>query len=318
MVAANRRSLTVREAGAAVVAGVLLPDSGVRLTVVIPFTFLPVLACVPPTSVVKRSAVVPHAAPIARSGQPMGGNLAEIALGTDTLAPTAAPGENDPDAGLVIPRIQTDIAGRLRAGMLEHVDFGFVYRRAFAEKATPVADDLPNPGRDASIYGASFHISAPTRDPGFRIGFATELSVMDLPFVVFESCIENCAGRPTNTIREDRELVLGYAFTLLPSWRVGRVSFFGGMTMRNHPTIDKKDVVTSFVGDVKGPTTGPPIFILSAGLEVDIAAGLRAGLGVYQPVPGGPVEYAPTVSASLTIPLYREAEPPKQPLAARR
>lgn len=283
-------------------------STGVRA--VIALTALSWIGCVPPTTIVKRSAMVPYAAPIQRTGQPMGENLAELSLGTDTLAPTANPGEADPDAGVVIPRYQTDIAARVRSRYLDNIDFGLVYRRAFAEAATAADGESPNPGRDASVYGLSFAGSIATEDPRLRFGVAIELSVADLPFVVYESCVANCGGFPIRTIDEKSELVLGYAASFLPSWRLGRFTAYGGATLRNHPTIDKRDVRMSYVSDMEGPTSGPLVVIVSAGVEAELGSGVRGGLGVYQPAIGSPVAYAPTVSASLTIPLSREVRAP--------
>jgi hypothetical protein len=263
-------------------------------------------ACVPPTTVVKRSAMVPHAAPIQRSGQPMGTNLAELSLGTDTVASASAPDQGDPNAGLVIPRYQSDIADRIRGRTLRDLDFGLVYRRAFAEDATAIASDIPNPGRAATVYGMTIHHSIATSDEHFRLGIAAELSVMDVPYVIFESCIANCEFFDS-FIDERSELVLGGAAALVPSWHFGRFTFFGGATARNHPTIDKRDVRTSFVRDIEGPTSGSMMLILSAGIEAELGGGLRGSLGVYQPAFGSPVEYSPTINASLTIPLFREA-----------
>jgi hypothetical protein len=100
------------------------------------------------------------------------------------------------------------------------------------------------------------------------------------------------------------------ALAAIPSWRLGDVAIFGGVTGRNHPTIEKH-AVTDRPDDGEGPRMGSLSLMASLGFEAELAAGLRLGMALYQPFPVGPVSYAPTVSAHLAIPLFRR--PPGSP-----
>jgi hypothetical protein len=55
------------------------------------------------------------------------------------------------------------------------------------------------------------------------------------------------------------------------------------------------------------------IFILHAGVDVELGGGLRAMALVYQPIDQNPVQYYPTLGVGLTIPLAKREPPPPPP-----
>jgi hypothetical protein len=262
-------------------------------------------ACSGQAREIQRSAMVPHPAPIARTGQPLVGS-AEITAGTGAGLALARPRQGDPDAGLVTPRLQADLAGRVRSLALPDLDFGLVYRRSFAAGSRRISQDIPNPDRDAATYGVSMAGSLGTRDPRLRLALAGELTLMSLPFVVFQTSVEDTGTVSQVVVSEETALVPCVAASVIPSYATtDRITVFGGLTARNHPSIDKR---TTVVGrDVGGPDAGPLILIFNVGIDVAVSEHLRGAVSVYQVLHGDPIAYSPTFSAHLTVPLGRRS-----------
>jgi hypothetical protein len=248
----------------------------------------------------------------------MGDAAFEASMGASTAASGERPREGEgANAGLFIPRVE--LGGAMRAQVGELFDVGLVWDYGAREGAYRTSPDQPTPD-NGSVWGggASAFASLPTLTPGFRVGVGLDLLVYSIPYVEYRTCATGCL-KPYTTVDRDRENVGVYSLSIIPSWRAGRVTLFGGGTMRNHPTITK--------GSVEGPAedllsdeveAGPPNFVVSAGVELEVVAGLRAMALVYQPITTDPVEYGPTLGLALTIPLARRAPAPMAGATARR
>jgi hypothetical protein len=265
---------------------------------------------------VRRSALAPHIAPPMRSGHGMGDASAEAAFGASALASTARPAQGDEGAGLHIPSVE--LGGALRGRLTDYLDAGLLIDYGMRQGATSTSDDQPTP-KNGSVMGAgaSLFLSVPTASPALRLGVGLDLMAYSIPYVEYRTCIENCAGHPYTTVDEDRETIGVYSLSLVPSWRVGRVTLFGGGTVRNHPTIDKGSVQGEDLDLIDDVEPGPLNLVVSAGAELELGAGVRAMGLVYQPLTADPVDYAPTFGVALTVPLGRRA-PARPPVTAMR
>jgi len=249
---------------------------------------------------VRRAALVPQPTPVFRSGQPMD-RIAELGVGVGTLARAQEPQEGSAEDGLQIPRVQ--VGGNLRFRLTPNFDMGLIVERASQAGATALADDQPTPEGDASGHGISVQYSLETDDiPGLRIAVAADLLLYSIPNVEYRTCFENCDAVGTYTsVEYKRTVVPVHALALTPSWQHQDWTLYGGMTLRNHPTIER--------GGIEGPydsddlEAGPLNVVLSAGVERHLGRGVRAALVLYQVTGKKPVQYAPTVAATLTIPL---------------
>ncbi len=268
-------------------------------------------ACLPAQTIeIRRSALVPAATPINRSGANMGNNLIEANVGGELA--TADPSANDNSSGVVIPHSQLRGGLRFRPPHLDNIDFGLSYMRLHSNGATSIADQ-PVPNDDGAAYLATVHARLPVGDEGLFVGIASEVSLYSLPYLIYERCINNCNGEPFSSVNEYRSLVPGFGMGLNPNYQVGRFTLYGQMTVRTHPNIARLDTVTTdTLVDPGGPSMGPLVLIVGAGIEAALPKGVRLGIRSHM-VAGGPVAYKPAVSAMLTIPLVRQ-EPSKASL----
>jgi hypothetical protein len=260
---------------------------------------------------VQRAALVPHQQPNQRSGQSMGDNRQEISLGTSTLSvltdPKEAPGEN---AGLYIPRVHVSGAARFR--LTRDFDMGVLYDQGLDKNSMPIQDGQPEVD-NGDVYGGglTLYYSVDTGNPDLRIGLGFDALFYSIPYVQYRDCITNCIPGVNDftDIKRDRDTVPVIAFGITPSWRLTpELSAFGGVTMRNHPTVPRTEI-EDIIGDEDPVEAGPMNFIANAGVEYAFSNGIRAMVHMFQPVYADPVRYGPTFGAAFTIPLGRDKKP---------
>jgi len=275
---------------------------------------IPLLLCSAACSTytVRKSALAPHITPPMRNGQNLMGAAAEAAVGTSAVARASDPVEGpDANAGLYIPRVEVTAA--LRKRISEDMDLGLLYDHGFRRGAIATSEDQPEPN-NGSVYGGGVtgFYSVPTGTPGLRVGIGLDLLMYSVPYVEYRTCVDFCGSEPYSRVDHDRDSIGVYSLAVIPSYHTGRITLFGGGTVRNHPTIEK--------GSIEGPLdsddevdSGPPNFILSGGIDVELGQGIRAMAIVYQPMDKDPVDYGPTLGLGLTLPLGRHHEPPPPP-----
>jgi hypothetical protein len=248
---------------------------------------------------VRRAALVPHAAPTMRDGQPMGDAVAAVDLGVQTLVQTRDPAEGDDTAGLHIPRIQTN--GGLRFQPAEGLDIGIIYERGWADGATSLAEDQPDTEGDAQGFGVTMGYSMATGDPNFRVGLSLDLINYNVPYVEYRTCVENCGISPYTDVDRHKVNVGAIAVGAIPSYQHGPWTFFGSLTLRNHPTVPRGGTEGPIDGDdIEG---GPLNAIVAAGASFTTPARVKASILVYQPMTNDPVDYSPTVAVMISLPL---------------
>jgi hypothetical protein len=266
---------------------------------------------------VNRAALVPHMTPTLRSGAPME-TPAELSAGASSLAHTKL-GSSDDSAAVEVPGTQIEGAMRLRLG---RASLGLIYAEGLDSGARPIKDDQP-PVEAGNTRGYGFTVSGaiPTGDPRWHVGVNVELMTWSVPYVEYETCIQNCGIETWMYREEGRASVSQAAIGILPTYSAGTWNVWGGVSVRNHPTIEQKgiEVGIDFEDEVEeGEFNTMP----SAGADVELGGGFRAGLTVYQVVQGKPASYGPGIAAMITIPLgQRDAArspappPPGPPMA---
>jgi len=245
---------------------------------------------------VRRAALTPNPAPVTRDGQPLE-NAFEIGVGTSSLARVSAPKPgDDPNAGLVVPRV--DLNGGIRARIGQNWDIGLLYDNGMNSGAEMTAPDMPRPDGDVFGGGLSVHYSAGQGD--FRLGFELDALLYSIPWTETWTCTANCTD-PMSFVRSGRSSTGIVALGVIPSYRIGPWTLFGSATIRNHPTIAKGSTSAIDV-DIGDPVdVGPMNLVVAAGAEIALGGGAKLALLGYLPVSEDPVQYSPTLAASLVI-----------------
>lgn len=251
------------------------------------------------THSVRRSALVPHMAPTMRDGQGLGDAVGQLDLGSSAIVAMGEPKEGDTAAGLHIPN--TQVNGALRLQPTRNFDIGVIYERGFDQGSTSIAPDQPDPEGDAQGLGISLGYSVQTRDPGFRVGLTMEFINYTVPYVEYRTCIDNCYGSPYTEVDRANVNVPVIAFGVTPSMRRGPWTFFGGLTLRSHPTVERGGVEYG-EGNDEDLESGPLNAVVAAGTTFTTPARVSASVLIYQTISQDPVEYAPTLAATLSLP----------------
>jgi len=254
--------------------------------------------CVPPPEYsIRRSALAPTMAPAAYLGQPMPEPL-ELSFGSGSLASVATPEDGtDGRAGLWVPRL--DLHGGFR-GRVGDGSLALLIDSGLSDGATAIAQDMPKPRRNTMGFGVGATYAFGGAGP-FRVGVAIELLEYEVAWHQDTTCIAHCETA-TAPPSEGADSVGVMSLGVAPSYRFEGVTVFGSLTMRNHPTVDKSDVVATYLT----PSTphvdpGPWNAVVGLGVEAQLVGTLRGMLQVYMPVSADPVVYAPTVAASLAV-----------------
>lgn len=254
---------------------------------------------------VNRAATVPHMSPIMRSGAPLE-SVGEVSLGASSLAHLTSPTASDATAAVEVPGTQLEGSGRIRLG--RHLAVGLVLAEGLAATARPAkSTQVPVDHGDPRGYGFSMAASIPTSDPHWHVGLGLEALAWSVPYVEYKVCID-CGSLGFQIVEKGRNSVGQVALAVTPTYRSGKVDVYGGLTVRNHPTIEQKGIENGLdlSDDVEA---GPLNVVASVGVDVDLGGGVRAGAVLYTPINGTPVRYGPSLGAMLTIPLGRDAKP---------
>jgi len=259
------------------------------------------------TYAVHRAALVPHATPLPIDGQPMS-NPAELSLGASNVMDPASPSAGNPDAGDTVPT--TQLRGSLSGRVEPDISIGAVYERGLANTSHAVTSSQPPiDNGDVAGYGVHLTWSIPLGAPGWRLGMSSELLLWTVPWVQYTTCVDGCGPSQGFTVMEKgTDTIATFALAVVPSYRTGRLTLFGGATARNHPTVTEKDLTDDPNSDAD-VRAGPFNLTLQAGASFDLGGGVRASMIVHQTVTRDPVSYGPSMAAMLAIPLGTNARP---------
>ncbi len=246
-----------------------------------------------------QAAFVPHATPVPGDGQPLD-TPAQLGLGVSSLD-VSQPSASDPNAGDAIPRVQ--MRGSIDGQFGRYVTLGAALEHGeVAEPVTPYQPPLGHSG--ATGYGMHVQVSIPTNVPGLRVALSAEVMAWSVPYVQYDTCVQNCnvpgEGTGYTISYTGNDSISTWAIGVVPSYRSGALTVFGGATMRNQPTVESK-FETDLPGDA-GVQAGSPNLTLHAGAEYDFGP-VKLAAVIHDTVTSQPISYAPSLAAVLSIPL---------------
>jgi hypothetical protein len=252
-----------------------------------------------------RAALVPHDTPMSTDGQPLDA-VGMIGLGASSVADAIKPRENVSNVGDAVPNTQLRSELSLRAQ--DNWSITAAYENGLAATAHPVTTTQP-PVDHGSVAGAGIGIAYSIEVPNsrLRVALSTEMLLWSVPWVEYTSCIASCYGRATTTTR-GRDYVPTFAAAITPSYRFGAWTVFGGITVRNQPTVAEK-IETDAPSSDADVGLGEANATLDAGVEYAITGLLDARLAVYQTVTRDPIASGPGVGVMVRMPLGRDVPP---------
>jgi hypothetical protein len=261
--------------------------------------------CFPPAPVyrVQRAARVPRPTVPLRTGQPLSGPI-ELTIGASSVGNTTRPragNENDSrmKSALEIPDHQ--VRGELRLRIFERGELALIHERAIGHATkideTQAETDSGQPWGGGAAYRYSIHPG----DALWSVGLDFEVMRWSVPFAEERVCVENCEDVDDYQSIRSTSGEMTWGFGITPAYRLGNVSLFGGMFLRNHPTIVRKGTELSEYND-EDTEAGPVNVLFHAGAAVKLGA-FTALLLVHQNMDRDPVAYGPgigfAVSASI-------------------
>jgi hypothetical protein len=243
-------------------------------------------------------------------GPPLAGQ-AQLAVGASSVAHFSAPGPGDPNAGIEIPG--TQLFGSLRGQLNDTFSLGALYENGLDRGAKPLKGTQP-PVEGGSVqgYGLTADVSIRTGDPRLRIGLGVDAMIWRVPYVEYLTCAAGEACAPYMIVEHDADMVGTFAASVTPSYRATDVvTVFGGLTVRQHPTIQQKGQEMGPLLDDPEVQSGPANVIASGGVELSIAEGaLLASAIAYWDVSREPARYGPGAAVMLSIPFGKRAGAP--------
>jgi hypothetical protein len=202
-----------------------------------------------------RAALVPHATPLPTDGQPMS-SIAEVSVGADNLVDLITPRKGDDTQGDVVPKEQLRGQAMFRLG--KNFALGGVYEHAIAQNATVLSTSEPKiTGATLAGPGVQATYSIDTGTPGFRVGLATEIVFWNIPWVEYTSCVQNCVVPGYTYSDRGATVVPTMALAIVPSYRTGALTYFGGFTARNQPRRSSRRFPTTMATCGRDRSTSP-------------------------------------------------------------
>jgi hypothetical protein len=245
---------------------------------------------------IQRSARVPHPGVPLSSGQPLA-TPTELSAGLSNVTDVLKPRVGDASQAVEVP--STEMRDELRFRVGERAQVALIYEQGFASTSKkPDATQAPVGPGDVHGYGASLGYSFATSTPGLSIGSTLEIMGWSIPYVEYRTCVD-CMPSYT-TIDHGRANPLTLGIGIAPSYHSGRVTYFGGLFARNHPTTQRKELNVIDGGGDGDVQSGPFNVLVHAGVEIELQPWLSALVILHQDVIANPVQYGPGVGLALT------------------
>jgi hypothetical protein len=262
-----------------------------------------------------RAALVPRSTPRVTTGTPME-TIGQIDVGATSVAHLGSPGEGDPNQGVELPGTQLHGGAKLRAG--KSLQLGILYENGFDAGAKAIKHNQPPVDNgNVSGYGISLDAIIPTGDPRINVGLGVDGMLWSAPYVQYDSCAAGVDCFPYNITERGRDHVTAFAASVTPSFKLDpSVVLFGGLTVRNQPTIQQKGTTQDPLLDADGEVqSGPANFVVAAGAQLSLAdnAVLLSGV-LYYNVSRNVVEDKPGIGLMLSLPFGKiKPAPPANP-----
>ncbi len=276
--------------------------------------------CLPPPPqpiyAVRRSALISHPAPVMRSGAPLDSKV-QFQIDNSTVVVPVEPVETEgANAGLFVARHNPGVGLRLRIN--DSYDVGFRVQTGLLRGAMAITEKpSAPPDGDVIQVGTTWNYSAKLT-PKFRLAWAADLLVSANPFDEETRCIRNCRGIGGSS-EGGYKLTLITTFSILPSYKTGPVTWFGGLSIRNHPTNTKTDVISQSAlmnDDADDLRRGPFYWLAGGGIEVEVGDTVRFLAQIYQPMSDYVARYGPVLGIGVRFDIA-DKEPPRRLETAR-
>ena len=255
--------------------------------------------CYVPVYQVQRNARVPHAAVPLRTAQPLAGPV-ELTLGASNAGDLMEPSQGNQQSADEVPSRQ--VRGELRIRLRERGELALVHEHGFGSSSQRL-DATQAPVGDGDVFGTGGAIRyAAELAPGWSLGLEAEVLVWTVPYVEYRTCVENCPPGPMTTVEHGTSNATTLGLGMTPSYKAGRATVFGGVFVRNHPTITRKETeyYDLHSDDVED---GPANVLLHAGVGYELGGGISALVLLHQNVSHDPVIYGPGVGVALSASL---------------
>jgi hypothetical protein len=255
-----------------------------------------------PVYSVRRSALVPHPQPPMRTGHTMDHEVRITGYDSTYLVPIKPVEAAGANAGLYVAR--HNMGGSVDVRITEHTDIAVIGQASLARGSMPVATDAAKPpdSQAAGGFGAELAHAIPMSDHA-QIALVAGAMVFGVPYYEEGHCIANCTGVGDYSQSGDTSIAI-WSLSVLPSYREGRFTAFGGITWRNHPTNVKTDTETqaALAYDNTGELNGGPTYtILGAGLEWAATDTVKLLVEVHQPLTDTVVRYGPALGFAASF-----------------
>lgn len=200
----------------------------------------------------------------------------EVSGGASSILDTRSPHLRDPAARIEVPSQQ--LRGELRLRLRRNGQLAFVYEQAIAGSYSALdPTQAPVRGGAAKSTGVAFRYSAHL-DKRFTIGLGLEALLWSLPYAEY-----------THQVDRDRAAVGMLAYSLVPAYRTGRWTFYGGLYAAPHPTVRL---------DAPGVERGDYNLILHAGVELSVRQ-LSVLAQIQRDLSVAPASYGPSFGLAV-------------------
>lgn len=257
-----------------------------------------------------RAALVPRATPRMTSGAPIEGK-GQLSIGASSVAHLGDPEQGDvSNQGIELPG--TQLFGNLKGRFGEHFSFGILYETGLDKGAKKLNSSQPDVDEgNTHGYGISMDVAIPI-DEKWNIGVGVDAMLWSCPYVEYDTVV----GTGGFTYHDrGRDTVEQLAASITPSYKIDDdILVFGGLTVKNHPTIDQKGTGTT-IDDVQ-VDAGPGNYIISGGIEASLAKGaIKLSAMAYYDVSRDPAKYGPGMALMLSLPFGKRHDPNQPPPA---
>src|SRR5262249_46016313 len=169
------------------------------------------------------------------------------------------PGVGDASQAVEVPA--TEMRDELRFRLRRRGEFALIYEHGFgatSQKPDPTQASVGH--GDVRGYGFSFGYAFETSTPGPVVGSTIELMTWSLPYVEYVTCTNCVNNYPVRDHGRAHPASLGIG--IAPSYRMGSVTLFGGGFARNHPTTERKELMTDVTFSDNGDVEDGPFNLL--------------------------------------------------------
>jgi hypothetical protein len=200
----------------------------------------------------------------------------EASVGASSILDTRSPRLHDPSAKIEVPSQQ--VRGELRLRLRRNGQAAFIYEQAIAGSYRAL-----DPTQAAVVKGTARSTGVAVRysahlDEHFTIGLGLEALLWSIPYVEDMQCFRDC-----------KRAVGTFAFSVVPAYRVGRWTFYGGLYAAPHPIARL---------DEPGVERGDYNLILHTGIELSVRQ-LSVLAQIQRDMTVAPASYGPSFGLAI-------------------